>query len=264
MNAARGPDLLGVCEVENRYVLDLLVSALGTLNRNYAVAHEDMSDGRGIDVAFIYDADLFTVESQFSHFIVKRSATRDLFQVNFRTNLDRLLIVIGNHWPARSAGQYASEPYRIIAGETLAYFHERIRQVQNDKNVAVLAMGDFNDEPFNRSLVDYALSDRIRPKVTLARSAKFLNLMWQILGQGIGTHYYNNIPNVLDQFLVSKGLVTGNSNLRAIIDSVEVVRLPEMVKSSPYPAPIRFGRKSSLNLNGFSDHYPIAVQLLED
>ena len=84
------------------------------------------------------------------------------------------------------------------------------------------------------------------------------------LGQGIGTHYYNNIPNVLDKFLVSKGLVTGNSNLRAIIDSVEVVRLPEMVKSSPYPAPIRFGRKSSLNLNGFSDHYPIAVQLLED
>ena len=237
MNASRGPDLLGACEVENRYVLDLLVSALGTLNRNYAVAHKDMSDGRGIDVAFIYDADLFTAESQFSHFIVKRSATRDL---------------------------YASEPYRIIAAETLAYFHERIRQVQNDKNVAVLAMGDFNDEPFSRSLVGYALSDRIRTKVTLARSAKFLNLMWQILGQGIGTHYYNNIPNVLDQFLVSKGLVTGNSNLRAIIDSVEVVRLPEMVKSSPYPAPIRFGRKSSLNLNGFSDHYPIAVQLLED
>src|ERR671914_2916080 len=53
MNGGKGPDLLGVCEIENEFVLDLLVSALGSLNRDYRIAHADTSDLRGIDVAFI-------------------------------------------------------------------------------------------------------------------------------------------------------------------------------------------------------------------
>ncbi|HEU0021285.1 MAG TPA: endonuclease/exonuclease/phosphatase family protein [Dehalococcoidia bacterium] len=263
MNRGLGPDLLGVCEVENKYVLELLVRALAVLNRNYQVAHDNTEDNRGIDVAFIYDHDLLKAEDQFSHSIIKRTATRDLFQVNFRTNPGRLLVLVGNHWPSRIGGQYETEPYRIIAGETLAYFHERIRQIHGN-DVAVLAMGDFNDEPFNRSLVDYALSEQTRDKVTRGRSPRFLNLMWPILGQGIGTHYYDNTPNVIDQFLVSTGLITGKSGIRVVPDSVQIMRFPEMVKPGSYPVPARFGRKPSLNPEGFSDHYPIGVQLREN
>src|SRR5919199_365833 len=60
MNNGAGPDLLGVCEVENRYVLDLLVGALaGRLaGRTYHVVRADTDDARGIDVAFIYDPGL--------------------------------------------------------------------------------------------------------------------------------------------------------------------------------------------------------------
>lgn len=263
MNQGRGPDILGVCEVENDYVLRLLLNALTIPNRNYAIEHHDMSDKRGIDVAFIYDRNSFTAEAQFSHYIIKRSATRDLFQVNFRTVGNNLIILIGNHWPSRSAGQYSSEPYRIIAGETLSYFHQRIRDIQGNSDVAVLAMGDFNDEPFSRSLVEYALSERIRAKVTKARSPKFLNLMWPLLGKGIGTHYFDDYPNMLDQFLASKGLLTGNSNFKVLPDTVEVVRFPEMVSNGDYPAPIRYGRGKSSNKDGYSDHFPIAVQIKE-
>lgn len=266
MNGGAGPDVLGVCEIENRHVLELLVGGLEGLGRNYQIVHDDCQDGRGIDVAFVYDAALFTAEEQFSHFIVRRVATRDLLQVNFRTNASRLLVLIGNHWPSRSGGEYESEPYRIIAGETLAYFHERIRQVQQSEHVPVLAMGDLNDEPFDRSVVDYALSRRTRSKVTRARSPAFLNLMWPVLGAGVGTHYYDNTPNVLDQFLASRGLVTGHDGIQVDVESVEVLRYPEMVASGTYPVPVRFGRPSGNNLNrdGFSDHYPIAVRLRED
>lgn len=263
INNQRGPDLIGVCEVENRHVMKLLVAQLASLGRRYGIAHENTRDGRGIDVGFIYDRDAFTPEAQFSHFIVKRLATRDLLQVDFRTSGGRLLVVVGNHWPSRLGGQHESEPYRIIAGETLAYFHERIRQVQDDKNVAVVAMGDFNDQPFDRSLVANALSNHSRSKVTRARSPKFFNLMWPILGEGLGTHYYDNEAQVLDQVLASKGLVTGNSGIRVLPKTVEVVRPPEMISPGPYPAPIRFGRGSSRNRDGFSDHYPIAVRLRE-
>lgn len=263
INQGLGPDLMGVCEVENEHVIRLLLGELGSLGRNYQIAHEDASDQRGIDVAYIYDADLLTAEHQFSHYIVKRTATRDLFQVNFRTNPGRLLVVVGNHWPSRSGGQYASEPYRIIAAETLGYFHERIRTIQEDTNVAVLAMGDFNDEPFDRSLVNYALSEQTRGKVTRARNPKFFNLMWPILGRRKGTYYFNNDPLVLDQFMISKGLVTGNSGIKADLDSAEVLDFPEMVNGGAYPKPIPFGRGSSPNLDGFSDHFPIMMRLRE-
>lgn len=265
MNGGRGPDLLGVCEIENEHVLGLLRTALSPLNRNYGIVHFDTSDKRGIDIAFIFDEDLFTAHEKFAHCIVKRTATRDLLQVNFRTRQGNMLVVIGNHWPSRSGGQIETEPFRIIAAETLAYFHERIREVQNNNDIAVIAMGDFNDEPSDRSLVHHVQSERSRTRVTRARSAKFLNLMWPILGQGIGSHYFDNAPSLIDQFLVSKGLLTGNSGLAVVPGSVEVLRFPEMVKDGDYPAPVRFGRKSSkdLNMDGFSDHFPIFLRLME-
>lgn len=262
MNGGNGPDLLGVCEVENRFVLECLVAALKPLSRHYEIAHADTEDRRGIDVAFLYDADRFSAAEKFSHYIVKRSASRDLFQVNFHSAAGRLLIVIGNHWPSRSGGVYESEPYRIMAAETLAYFHQRIEDIHG-RDAAVLALGDFNDEPHDRSLVEYALSDRTRKKVTFARTPHFLNLMWQISGQGLGTHYYNNAPGVLDQFLASRGLLTGNSGFKILPETVQVVRFPEMVHTGAYPVPVRFGRGKSMNPDGFSDHFPIAIKLRE-
>src|SRR4030042_2249658 len=43
MNDGKGPDLLGVCEVENKPVVEGLVKALAPLKRKYKVAHHDTS-----------------------------------------------------------------------------------------------------------------------------------------------------------------------------------------------------------------------------
>jgi predicted extracellular nuclease len=265
MNAGAGPDLLGVCEVENRFVLEGVRDAVNALlpGRMYDIVHADARDGRGIDVAFLYDPTVFTPIATFFHFIVKRSATRDIVQVNFQTASGRLFVVVGNHWPARSGGQYESEPFRLIAGETLGYFHERIREVHGT-NTPVLAMGDFNDEPSDRSLAVHARGMRQRPKVTLAQSAAFLNLMWPMVGAGIGTHYFNNVANVLDQFLASRSLLTGAGGLAIRHETVEIVRFADMISGGVYPAPIRYGRGTDANPAGFSDHFPIAVLIDED
>jgi hypothetical protein len=263
MNGGRGPDMLGVCEVENEFVMKLLIQALAPLGRHYAIAHHDTQDRRGIDVGFIYDADLFRVEMQFHHFVLRRTATRDILQVNFLTQKDRRFVVVANHWPARSAGVLESAGYRMIAGETLAYFHERILEVHGF-DTPVLAMGDFNDEPFDRSLVTYALSTSSLAKVINARSARFLNLMWPLMGRGLASHYYSNFPNMLDQFLGNKNLVKQSGEIRALLDSVDVLRFPEMVSGGDYPAPIRYGGMGKkINPDGFSDHYPIALTVSE-
>ena len=264
LNNGLGPDVLGVCEIENRPVLERLVKALPVAGRDYQIVHADTADERGIDVAFIYDNQIFEKKEQFSQVILKRTATRDLFQVTLQLrHSGRELILIGNHWPSRLGGQFESEPYRMLAGETLAYWHERIIDIKG-KDTAILAMGDFNDEPFSRSLVDYALSTYQRQKVMNAQTPRFYNLMWPLLGARLGTHYYDNIAGILDQFLVSRGLLKAGAALSVDQPSVKIEQFPEMAATGSYPAPIRFGRPSEgLNENGFSDHYPISVVLRE-
>jgi hypothetical protein len=262
MNGGNGPDMLGVCEVENGYVLDLLVQKLAPLGRNYGIVHHDMSDQRGIDVAFIYDTDLFTAEEFFSHFVMRRTATRDILQVNFKTKKGLLFVVMGNHWPSR-AGDAPTSGYRAIAGETVAYFHQRIHEV-NGKDTPVLAMGDFNDEPFDPSLVDHALSTRSQTKVLNADTYRFFNVMWALMGQGTGTLYYDNSANLFDQFLANRNMLRSGASIKVQPDSARIERFTEMVDPGEYPKPIPFGGMGKpINLDGFSDHFPISILVTE-
>ena len=97
MNGGLGPDLLGVCEIENRWVLERLCDRLGArlAHRSYSIIHADTSDQRGIDVAFIYERSLLRApESQvFQHVVMRRTATREILQVNFVTHRRRTLTV---------------------------------------------------------------------------------------------------------------------------------------------------------------------------
>lgn len=269
LNNGQGPDILGVCEVESAKVLGQLVENISIPERSYKVVHADSSDARGIDVAFIYDGKKYSTKKEevFNHFILRRNATRDLLQVNFYLKPDetKILVIIGNHWPSRRGGELESEPYRIIAAETLAYWHERILEILG-KDQSIIAMGDFNDEPLNRSMVQYALSQRLprRVKSKRSRSPYLYNLMWKFMGNGLGTHFYSGDPGMLDQILVNRPLVRGDSDFELDEDSLEIVRFPEMVSKSGNPK--RFGRPSSprdFDDKGFSDHFPVAIEIIE-
>jgi predicted extracellular nuclease len=267
MNGGAGPDMLGVCEVENRNVLDLLVAAVNTPlpNRNYEIVHADTSDARGIDVAFIYDDDLFDAPPAevFFHVVMKRHATREIVQVNFQTHKNRTWSVFGNHWPSRSGGQFESEGYRDIAGETLGYFDQRALEVHGPDTPA-LAMGDFNDEPFNTSLVTHALSARQRQRVVDDDNPRFWNLSWDVIGDPTdGSFYFNNEPNLLDQFLFNKNMARQNDPIRAKADTVEILRFPDTFIGK-YKRPKPFGGMGKpVDEDGFSDHFPIGVQVIE-
>ena len=266
MNDGLGPDLLGVCEVENRTVLDLLVADVMTRlpARQYGIVHADTQDARGIDVAFIYDSLQFTAPAAevFFHVVMRRNATRDILQVNFQTAHGRTWAVFGNHWPSRSGGQFESEGFRDIAGETLSYFHERVLELHGPDTPA-LAMGDFNDEPFNASLVTHALSTRQRNKVTEADTPRFWNLMWPAMGIPDGTFYYDNQPNLLDQFLVNANMAEAASPILANHDSVEILRFAGAF-SGLYRRPKPFGGMGkTVDIAGYSDHFPIGMHVTE-
>ncbi len=262
MNAGAGPDILGVCEVENRHVMLQLTEKLQIPGRNYGIINSDSSDNRGIDVGFIYDQNRyqFNPNEWFQHAIIKRYATREIVQATLRTTQGNELILIGNHWPSRSAGQYASEPFRIIAAETLSYFVQRIQE-EKGNDAAIVVMGDFNDEPFNRSVTDYALSVRSRSKVVYGQNPYLYNLMWPLMGKRIASYVFAGRPLMIDQFLVSKGIAKKSGLFRLREDAATLVQFDGMVQGR-YDTPVRFGQTQP-DFSGYSDHLPIAFVLEE-
>ena len=284
MNEGAGPDLLGVCEVENRHVLEQLAERLIARlpDRRYELVHADAArDRRGIDTAFVFDANLFTADPDtvFFHWVMRRTGTRDITQATFTTESGNALIAHANHWPSRSGGAYDSRGFRMTAGETLGYWHQRIWE-EKGNDAAVLAMGDFNDDPFDASVTVHARATRERGDVVRARTAaRFYNLSWKYLRQQAvdrhgksrwldGTLYYRGNANVFDQIFASRGLLLADSPLGVLEDTARVEAYPEMVDHRVSPAPLRFGlpkgdADANVDRDGFSDHYPVSVRLHE-
>ena len=107
------------------------------------------------------------------HNIHLRYPTRDIFQVNLKVKENNSeLVVFVNHWPSRWKGKFLTEPYRITVANSCGKLVDNILKYtkneyinMNDSpntldqlnkrwNKNVLIMGDFNDEPFNRSILN--------------------------------------------------------------------------------------------------------------
>lgn len=295
MHDGYGPDLLGICEVENAAVAQRLIDKLS--RRDLKLAHIESPDIRGIDVSLIYSDTLFELAGDpVAHMIHLRYPTRDIFEVPLRVReTGAELHVLANHWPSRMRGQYESEPYRISVAEHCGRLVDRalkltreeflalpnraasLKQLNDRWNRNVLVMGDFNDEPFNRSVLDYLLASRDRdhvdveikpvrgrkipaPKDYLEQWAFVLNCMWPLLGrEGTGSFHFSEAVNpmmMLDQFCISRGLLTGTSGLRADLASVRIFTPDAMTTRGGNPR--AFDRETKA---GTSDHFPIEMEL---
>lgn len=293
-----GPDLLGLCEIENEAVLKDLLREIG--RDDYQIAHLDSPDLRGIDTTLVYSSRIFRKPPKSAmrgHVVNLRYATRDIFEVRLQLKgggSTPELIVLVNHWPSRKNGQYETEPLRITAAEHAGRLvdghlkHSRaeflaadppftLDQLKQRWNRNVLLMGDFNDEPYSRSMLDYLQAskdlDHVEEEVKgtaggkpptarayLGRSAHLFNPMWRLLATpDVGTHYYSaatNSMNLLDQFVLSRGLVYGLQGLKFDSNSVAIFNQPPM--ASPSGRPVNFDRKT---LKGVSDHFPITAKI---
>lgn len=285
MNGGAGPDILGLCEVEDRHVLVDLVGRLNAaLGRRYDIVHADNEqDRRGIDTAFLYDSDRYSVDPElvFNHFVIRRTGTRDILQATFRTPEGRELVCLANHWPSRSGGAFESAGFRATAGETLSYWHRRIREEAPDKErTCVLAMGDFNDDPWDPSLRFNANATRERGDVERSTSPRFYNLAWEFLewehatrtgGSRVlnGTLYFRNDGNVFDMILVGRPLLdSGDAAFKVVAGTARPEPIADMVSPSVSKGPIRFGlpkgnADKEVDPTGYSDHFPVSVKLIE-
>ena len=150
-----------------------------------------------------------------------------------------------------------------MTGETLSYWLKRIQQLRGE-DVAVLVIGDFNDEPFNRSLTEYAMSVNSSLRVQRGSNPYLFNLMYPLTALSRGTIFFGGSPLVIDQFMVSKGFLKSTGKFDVDKASLKIESFPGMISKSGEP--IRFGRpsqKSTYNPKGFSDHLPVSLVIME-
>ena len=252
------PAVVGLCEVENRKVLIDLVQSESMKKYNYNIIHFDSPDERGIDVALLFDRQRFKPRKAKKYPLYlkrqngERDFTRDQLLVEGFLDGEKVYLIV-NHWPSRSGGQMRSEPARIKAGQLNKRIIDSIQSL--DPKAKVISMGDFNDDPKDKSI-----------KMTLNTSAKKNKLNegqifnpFEILHRkGYGTLKYRGNWNMLDQLLMTEPLVTDTSLsfIKAGIYNEKYLITPDgNYEGYPY--------KSFYNvwLGGYSDHFPVFLIL---
>ena len=258
------PVVIGVCEVENREVLEDLIKDPCLLAFNYGIVHFDSPDLRGIDVALLYQQNLFRPTNAVSHKLSlidpkhqeKENLTRDQLVVSGKLD-DELIHIIVNHWPSRSGGEKASASKR----ESAAYLNKMIiDSIQKfDPNAKIISMGDFNDDPYNNSLTGILGAKKDRKNVHLK---EIFNPMAAISEKGIGSLAYRDSWNLFDQILFSKGFLSENGFhfFKAAVFNAPFLTTPSgQYRGYPFRS---FGGGGYSG--GYSDHFPVYALLIKE
>lgn len=249
-----GPDLLGVCEVENRGVLDRLAGEFLPAGA-YGVVHAESPDVRGIDVALLYRPAMMRHLRTTMHRVdlgAGERPTRDIMEVTF-DRLGRSFTVLVNHWPSRSGGETESEPRRMAAAETAARVIDSLYRL--DPAADIIVMGDFNDEPENRSIHDILDARGFESPFT----HRLLNMAAPVAAADtVGSYYYKGGWETIDQIMLSGGILDDRGMI--LFDPEETVMAPTFLRDFRDGSPFRTYR-GDYYVGGTSDHFPVFVRV---
>lgn len=255
-----GPAFIGISEVENRQVLEDLVAREAIKNMGLKVIHEEGPDRRGIDVAALYNPNIFTLISYetvpFIHLEENLDfVTRDHLHVTGILGGEKIHLIVG-HWPSRYGGA-ASNYLREAAAMTVRGIMAKIYESEPDANIVF--MGDLNDDPTNSSVIDVLGAKGKRSEV---RYEGLYNPSYSLYQQGIGTLVYQDKWNFFDQMIVSHGLLR-EPGLRLwkmeVFSPEYLIRQEGRRKGYPH----RTFENNSF-IEGYSDHFPVLIYLVKE
>ena len=257
------PSVIGLCEIENRKVLEDLIKTESLIKENYQIIHYDSPDERGIDVAMLFKQNRFIVSSSKTYPLYlkrkdgSRDFTRDHLLVSGFLDNDPIHFII-NHWPSRSGGQMRSEPGRILAGKLNKKIIDSI--LQSNPKANIISMGDFNDNPSDKSVKPILNTIFKKSKI---KEGQLFNPMEELYRKGYGSYRYKGKWDMIDQFLLSKNLVDNKNGLFFLKASVfnKKYLINPSGKYEGYPFKSFAGGKF---LNGYSDHFPIYLYLAKE
>lgn len=264
MNNGKGPDILGLAEVENLQTLEDWTTMTELKSRGYQFVIEEGPDPRGIDCAFMYDPAIFVYKSHEAKEVAFPEEpgyiTRLVLKVDGEINGEAISFVV-IHWPSRRGGQEESEFRRVAAAKAT---RELIEQEWSDNSgTDIIVMGDFNDDPFDKSVAE-VLKAKTADADGLG-SDEFLNPVGALHDpESTGTLTYQGKWNLFDQVLISQNL-TDEDGVLEYVDGSAGIHNPEFMQvggdGRSKDMPRRGVYRGEFQERGFSDHFPVYVRL---
>lgn len=260
MNRGSTPDFMGMCEIENQQVLQDLLRQPSLRKSNLAFVHAESKDPRGIDVALLYNKNLFKPFARLDLIVDlpgdSSPPTRPILIVSGRLVSGDTLHFLVNHWPSRRGGNEKSAPNRYAAARKLRQAVDSLFSRYGGQERCFLVLtGDFNDTPQDPSIRLLLGAD------TLA--TRGLYHPW--VGLEGGSYCYQDRWEWLDQIILSQGLLTKDKvakTLHYILGSSSASSEPNLRqqegKFKGYPFRTYAGNRY---LGGPSDHLPVHLYL---
>lgn len=260
------PAIIGLCETENRRVLEDLANQEILLPKDYGIIQFDSPDRRGIDVALLYQKRLFTPTHYKSiplyiyddNDVTRRVYTRDQLLVSGMLD-GELIHLIVNHWPSRSGGEARSKPKRIKAAKLNKQIIDSLFSI--DPYAKIITMGDLNDDPTSPSVKNYLKAKKKKEKLNIK---ELYNPMEQMHKKGMGTLAYRDAWNLFDQMIISTELTKEDySSYRfykaGIFNKSYLTNPRGRYKGYPYRSYADGGFTG-----GYSDHFPVYLYLIKE
>ncbi|MFO8000487.1 MAG: endonuclease [Marinilabilia sp.] len=253
------PALVGLCEVEDRQVLDGLIWNTGLDQLDYNVEHYESPDERGIDVALLYRKDRFVVLSSKPVKITTgqdERPTRDILYVKGILDHSDTLHVMVNHWPSRWGGEAATQHKRIASARVLSTLCDSV--LDASAGAKLIAMGDFNDGPSDKSvqMVSGPSGSAATPLINLASEPE---------GEVPGTIRFRHQWDIFDQIMVSENLLTGKEQKGYLLEDqvMEIISPDFLLEKDPKYPGVRPDRTyvGFRYKGGYSDHLPVMIRL---
>ncbi len=257
------PDLIGLCEIENVQVLKDLIHHPNLKKAGYGIIHHDSPDERGIDVALLFKKSHFIPFAHKSHSLLLyneknyRKYTRDQLVVMGVLDSEEIYLVI-NHWPSRSGGASRSKPYRIAAARLNKKIIDSIYNINPDARI--LTMGDFNDDPTDRSLKTILNAKNDSTSLT---SNDLYNPMEHLFKKGLGSLAYRDQWSLFDQILLSGNFLKSNWRQYSYWKA-KVFRPSFLITRTGRFQGYPFRSYAGGNYKGgYSDHFPVYILLIK-
>jgi predicted extracellular nuclease len=252
------PEVVALCEVENRKVLNDIICGTYLSKYNYKIIHEESPDPRGIDVCLIYRADCISVLN-YKYWIpqginIMDYKTRSALYLKLSVESDTFHLII-NHWPSRRGGVLAAEDLRMNIASMIKFRVDSILKC-TDGRAKVLLLGDFNSSPDDKEM-------RFLTGGSGVENNFLVNLSEPLAAEGKGTYKYMGRWEMIDQTLVSGEFLTSGIGLYTDFKYVNIFS-PDflLVKDPVYPGFMPFSTYRGSRYNGgTSDHLPVLTEL---
>ncbi len=257
-----GPALIGVSEIENITVLEDLVKQPAIASRGYRIIHQDSKDGRGVDVALLYQPKYFKPDTTYYYSLVKSEPgeevkySRDILVAIGQLDGETIAVSV-NHWPSRSGGEQTTAHLRQKAATYNRHVLDSL--AEHHQIHKALVMGDFNDDPTDKSVRKCLRANR---SIEDLGENEMYNPYEAYYRKGLGTTAYRNAWSLFDQIVLSQVLATATEGFKYY--KAEIFNPPYLTqktgnfKGYPYRA-YSFGKY----IGGYSDHFPVFVLLVK-